>query len=198
MASVVRDPGGRKRILFFNAEGERKTLRLGKETMGNARTIAGRVELLVAAKRNGTVPEPAVIDWLASIGDILHAKLAEHGLVAPRVKAGRATLAAFLDSYIAGRSDVKGSTATVYGHTRRCLIDYFGADKALDAITPGDADDWRCWLGLAKNEEESESRRARVERCHGSPTLLYRQAILPGGRASAPACRKSVRRHEGH
>ena len=49
---------------------------------------------------------------------------------------------------------MKASTATVYGHTRRCLVEYFGADKPLVEITPGDADDWARWLhgqGLAEN-----------------------------------------------
>ena len=67
------------------------------------------------------------------------------------------TLAAFLDSYIAKRSDVKGGTAIVYGHTRRCLVEYFGADKPLAEITPADADDWRRWLGLAKNEDDPKA-----------------------------------------
>jgi integrase len=44
----------------------------------------------------------------------------------------------------------------VYGHTRRCLVEYFGAVKPLTEITPADADDWRRWLGLAKNEKRPE------------------------------------------
>ncbi len=36
MASIVRDPNGRKRILYFNADGERKPLRLGIATMSYA------------------------------------------------------------------------------------------------------------------------------------------------------------------
>jgi integrase len=41
---------------------------------------------------------------------------------------------------------VNGSTATVYGHTRRCLVEYLGADRPLQEITAGDADAWRLWL----------------------------------------------------
>jgi len=116
--------------------------------------VATNLDLLIAAKRNGATPEPKAVDWLASIGDDLHKKLAEHGIVAPRAKAAGSTLAAFLDNYIAKRADVKGGTAVVYGHTRRCLVDYFGAEKPLAEITPADADDWRRWLGLAKNEDD--------------------------------------------
>jgi integrase len=63
-------------------------------------------------------------------------------------------LAAFIDGYIAKRTDVKGATATVYGHTRRNLVEFFGADKPLPAITPGDADEFKLYLleqGLAED-----------------------------------------------
>ena len=101
MASIVRDPNGRKRILYFNAAGERKPLRIGVATMGYAREVATNVDLLIAAKRNGATLEPKVIDWLETIGNKLHKKLAEHGLVEPRAKAEQRTLAAFLDSLTA-------------------------------------------------------------------------------------------------
>jgi hypothetical protein len=65
-------------------------------------------------------------------------------------------LGPFLESYIAKRCDVKGGTAVVYGHTRRCLVEYFGPDQPLAEITPADADDWRRWLGLAKNKKQPE------------------------------------------
>ena len=154
MASIAKDRNGRKRILFFNANGERKTIRLGRATMQQAATVKLRIELLIAAKINGAAPDDDTSRWVASVGDDLHAKLAEHGLVSPRAKAAITTLAAFLDGYIAGRTDVKSGTAIVYGHTHRCLVEYFGADKSLIEITPADAKDWRRWLALPKNMKE--------------------------------------------
>ncbi len=73
------------------------------------------------------------------------------GLVAERASA---KLGAFIDGHIAERHDVKSGTATFYGHTRRNLLDLFGADKPLREITPGNADQWRLYLlslGLAEN-----------------------------------------------
>jgi integrase len=55
-------------------------------------------------------------------------------------------LGGFLDRYFSKRTDVKPNTLTVWGHTRRCLLEYFGADRALDTITEGDADEWRLFL----------------------------------------------------
>ncbi len=72
----------------------------------------------------------------------------------PKHDHGRSRLAAFVDAYIAGRCDVKPNTLIVWRQTRRRLIDYFGADRELRSITPGDADGWRLWLvgqGLAEN-----------------------------------------------
>ncbi len=154
MASIAKDANGRKRIQFFNPDGQRKTLRIGKATMQQAGAVRLRIELLVAAKINGTAPDDDTSRWVASIGDELHAKLAEHGLVSPRAKVEQTTLGPFLESYIAGRSDVKGSTATVYGHTQRCLVEYFGNDRRLKEITPADADDWRRWLARPVDDEQ--------------------------------------------
>ena len=36
--------------------------------------------------------------------------------------------------------------STFYGHTKRNLIDYLGADKPLRDVTPGIADEFRLWL----------------------------------------------------
>ena len=152
MASIARDSNGRKRILFFNADGERKTIRLGKATMQQAATVKLRIELLVAAKINGTAPDDDTSRWAASIGDDLHVKLAEHGLVAPRVKGDVPTLAQFVDSYIVSRSDVKPGTVILYQQTRRCLVEFFGAGKPLDEITTGETKDFRRWLTRPKNE----------------------------------------------
>ena len=50
MASIVRDPNGRKRILFVAPDEKRKTIRLGKVSQRAAEAIKAKVEHLVAAK----------------------------------------------------------------------------------------------------------------------------------------------------
>ena len=55
---------------------------------------------------------------------------------------GPLSLAQHIDSYIAKRTDVKPSTKINWGHTRRNLVDFFGADKPLAQITTGDAKDF--------------------------------------------------------
>jgi len=154
MASIGNDPNGRRRILFVAKDGSRKTVRLGKATRKQAEAVKTKVESLVTASLSNTAMDDETARWVADLPDAMHDKLARAGLVVARKTARCAKLGAFLDDYIAGRCDVKPATLTVLGHTRRNLVDYFGASKPLDEITPGDADNWRLDLigqGLADN-----------------------------------------------
>jgi integrase len=151
MASLSNDPNGTRRILFYDTDGNRKTLRLGKITQRQGEQVKLRVEILLGAKRTGTAVDDETSRWVAGLSDDLHARLAKHGLVANRVIETSVSLGNWLGDYVSSRSDVKSSTAVVYGHTSRCLVAYFGTDKPLASITPGDCDDWRRWL--AEHEE---------------------------------------------
>src|SRR5262245_23180116 len=151
MASIGNDPNGRRRILFVAPDGSRKTLRLGKVSQRFAEGVKLRVEHLLAAKLTGSAPDADTARWVSGLDDMPSTRLAAVGLIPKRQSA---TLKAFLDEYIAGRADVKGSTATVLGHTRRNLVEFFGPERPLRDITPGDADGWRLHLvaeGLADN-----------------------------------------------
>jgi len=160
MASIISDPNGRKRIQFVAGDGTRKTLRLGKATMRQAEAVKVKVEQLALAASGVTgVVDPDTAQWLAGLDDVMYDRLAAVGLVAERPCA---KLGAFLDSYIADRCDVKPATALVYGHTRRNLIDYFGADKPLAEITPGDADRWRLHLISLKLSDNTIRRRCGI------------------------------------
>ncbi len=150
MASIGNDPGGRRRILFLDTDGKRKTIRLGKMAKRQAEAIKVRVEHLVAAKISGTAPDDETSRWLVGLDDVLQCRLAKVGLIQRR---DSATLEAFLHDYISSRTDVKPTTVTNWGHTKRNLVEYFGPDKLLRDIAPGHADEWRLYLadqGLAE------------------------------------------------
>ena len=151
MASIGNDPGGRRRILFMDVDGKRKTIRLGKMSKRGAEAIKVRVEHLISAKISGTAPDDETSRWVAGLDDVLQERLAKVGLIKRR---GSALLGEFLDNYVATRSDVKFSTLLNWGHTVRNLKEYFGPNKSLRDITPGEADEWRLDLlgqGLAKS-----------------------------------------------
>ena len=161
MASVSKDSNGNYAIQFIAGDRKRRTIRLAKEyplrAVNELRRLVG---LLNAAAISGTGWDPKTAEWVGDIKPVLYDKLAKVGLVPKRAEPETASLGGWLDSYIVLRGDVKASTATVYGHTRRCLIAYFGADKPLTDITAFDADTFRSWL--AEHEEMRDGKTIKV------------------------------------
>ena len=147
MASISSDRNGNRRIFFSLRNRKRKILYLGAVPMKTARTYKVHVEELVAAVLHGHAPDLDTSEWVGSRDDVMYGKMAALGLVQPRepVQAENqaATLDKFLDQYISGRTDVKPSTRCNLEQVRRNLVDYFGADRLLASITPGDADEFR-------------------------------------------------------
>jgi integrase len=146
MASISRDPGGRRRILFMGADGKRRAIRLGKVSQRVADSICAKVEALAAAAAAKLSWDSETAAWVGGLDCVLYDKLAAVDLVPKRETpeaSAPALLGPFLDAYIAGRGHLKPSTKCNYEQTRRSLVTHFGANKALADITPGDADDWR-------------------------------------------------------
>ncbi len=146
MASIANDPGGRRRIQFVDTDGKRRPIRLGKMSLRDAEGIARHVEALLVAKRSGQPLASRTAAWLGEIGDDLHARIAAVGLVAPREAPPTATLGPFLTEYIASRTDVKPLTTRHLNDAKRNLIAFFGEDKPLADISPGDGDEFRRYL----------------------------------------------------
>jgi integrase len=171
MASIIDDPNGRKRIQFVACDGSRKTIRLGKCNDRAAESVRLRVEELASATINGHALSRETSMWLTGIGDKLHARLARVELVQSRAGAGGTRLGAFTDAYIAGRVDTKPRTIINLKQARKAMVEYFGADKPMTKITPGDADAFRVSLvgkGLAENT---------IRRICGRARQFFRAAI---------------------
>ncbi len=155
---------------------ERTTIALGTTTEATATVTKERVEALIEAIRSDSPPDKLTAKWVRQLDDHLHAKLAAARLVVPRDNPDEGptvpTLASFLDRYISSRTDVKPATAIVYGHTRRCLIDFFGATRPLDRISAGEAEDWRRWLADDQKLADNTVRR----RC-GIAKQYFRAAL---------------------
>ncbi len=143
MASVINDPNGRRRIQFVAPDHTRKTIRLGKIDRKGAEAINRHVEALLSAKIGGQPIPRDTAAWLAGIGESLKEKLAAVGLVeAPK----KAVLGEFLRTYVLARTDVKPATLEVWEQPCRNLIDFFGDDKPLRAVTTGDGEQFKAWL----------------------------------------------------
>jgi hypothetical protein len=145
MASISRGPNGRRTVQFVGGGGKRKSVRLGKVPQRIAEEVRVKVEALNAAAVAGLSWDAVTAKWVAGLAQVLADKLAAVGLIPKRQERDRARPRPFLDAYIAGRTDVKESTATnlKIGATR--LVEYFGADRELASVTAGDGDDWVLW-----------------------------------------------------
>jgi hypothetical protein len=112
MASITTDKHGTRILQFIASDGVRRTIRLGKMPMKDARDVGRRVDILTVAKIASQPIEREMAEWLTSIGDALHAKLTLVGLVTPRAVASSASpfLGAFLDEFAAKRVGMKEST----------------------------------------------------------------------------------------
>ena len=151
MASISRESNGRRTVQFVGADGKRRSIRLGKAAQRSAEAVKVRVEALVTAQITGGSVDDDTARWLAGLDTVLSDKLAAVGLVARRESA---TLASFIDSYVACRVDVKPRTKMKYHAVRDSLVGYFGAARTLRSINAGEADEWRLRRladGLAEN-----------------------------------------------
>src|SRR5262249_52885198 len=140
---------GRRRILFTNKHGDRKTLWLGKLSKRLAEEIKTKVESINAAQIAGYSLDNETAEWLGKVGGGPHTKLAKVGMVTPRAPVAtvkQVCLAEFMESYIAGRSDVKPRTRIELEACKARLVEFFGKEKPLASITAGDAKDWEIWL----------------------------------------------------
>ncbi|MFM9959944.1 MAG: tyrosine-type recombinase/integrase [Planctomycetaceae bacterium] len=144
MASIATEPNGFKRVIFKGLDGKRRPIRLGKCSEKFAILVADHVEEIINQALMPSRPlARATAEWLGSMCPKMEKKLVAVGLIHPREATQEITLGEFLDAYLARRSDVKAGTAVFYGHTKRNLIDVYGADRPLSSITPADADDFR-------------------------------------------------------
>jgi len=160
MASLANDPGGRRRILFVDTEGNRKTIRLGKMSKRQAEAVKLRIEDLAASKLSGGTPSDETARWIASIDETLRNRLAAVGLAERR---GTVQLGPFIDAYLEKRQGVvKESTLTVDRLAKGSLIGYFSADRSLRTITAGDAEDFRNHLLTNKLAEGTVRKRCSI------------------------------------
>lgn len=140
MASVIKDPNGRKRIQFGASDGRRRTIRLGRVELRHAHAVRVKVEAMVSASLTQQPLDMQTSEWVANLDDGLHQKLVAVGLV--KARQGR-TLGAWLETFLDSRSDLKPESRRKLRQTQAKLIAYFGEDHPLHLVTPDEAAEWR-------------------------------------------------------
>jgi integrase len=140
MASICRDPDGRRRIQFVASDGNRKQIRLGKVTQRAADTVKLKIEALVSATITGHSLDDATSRWVAGLDKTMAGKLAKAGLIARREFA---SLENFITGYIDSRTDVEPETRRAWRQVRDRLVVCFGASRPLKGVSKEDAANWR-------------------------------------------------------
>ncbi|MCY2986939.1 MAG: site-specific integrase [Planctomycetota bacterium] len=164
MASVITERNGRKMVRFKAPNGKYPKIRLGKIDQRVAEEIKDHVEHLAGCWRDHKSPLPATDKWTVELLKDparvwLYDRLAAVGLVGPREKPAREPktakapekasphkLAAFIDTYINGRTGLEESSVNNLRCAARYLVEKFGEDTPLADISLGDADEYRDWL----------------------------------------------------
>jgi len=173
MASISHDKAtGLRVIQVVGRDGKRYSIRLGKVNARQAESVRRFVEDLATCRMSGDSPKTATAEWLAGLPDIVRKRVERTGLIGPQQRRESPPLSEWLRTYIEGRGDVKPATATVYGHTRRNLREFFGDKRRLDDVTPGDAADFRVYLRTKQHLAENTVRR----RC-GIAKQFFRAAV---------------------
>lgn len=144
MASIANDDSGRKRILFVDSQGDRKTIRLGKLDKRSADAIARHVEALLSSKISGQPIPRDTAAWLASIGHTLRAKLATAGLAEAQQ---RTKLGDFLDTFIGNRKPTAARNTIInLEQAKKRLVEFFGENRDVASITLAEAEAWAAAL----------------------------------------------------
>ena len=159
MASVTKDKNG-FRIAWRDGDKRRRRIRVSGVSKRQAESIALRVQALAGVKISGDAVDSATAAWVGSLGDDLHGKLAEHGLVERR---RNSQLQAFVDRFIKMESaDVSERTVLNWQATRDKLMEFLGNDCNLRSIGEEEAVAWHAWLGQQKTKSGTPFAKATI------------------------------------
>ena len=165
MASVRRTKSGVIEIRFFVGEYRRSFYPGRKATKKDADSIGAKLDRLAFCVAQSEAPPPRISEWLATLPDRQHGRLAEWGLVTPRHadRTASMTLDDWLKSYIM-RGRRKESTVKQLESAARNLRSYFGTEKPIASFTAADAEDFRIWLeteGRERKKDDDENEKSQ-------------------------------------
>ena len=115
MASISTEKKtGRRAIQFTGVDGKRRTIRLGNVSKRQSEAFKHKIELIVAAQMTGHAMSDEAARWVGQLDSVMAGKLSRVGLLPKR---DEALFAAFVDTYVASRVDLKRFFASFEGET---------------------------------------------------------------------------------
>ena len=176
MASLTRQKNGSWLLQFTGADKARRSIRFPKCSEKAANSFRFRIETILACRLTGEALDRDTSEWLRDLPALIHERIAKVGLVEGRK---RELLGPFLRNYVEMRSDLADSTKAAIGTSINRLLQYFGDNKPLDAITEADAERWLLWL----RRERAENTARKTIR---NAKMMFRFAMKQGLVSSNP------------
>jgi len=189
--SVSRKTGKAWKIELSDSEA-RTFITLGKMPKKTAELCLSMVEQIQAANAAGQSYSVEVALWTANIGDELHAKLVNAGLLRQRQ---RRTLETFISDYIEERSDWKERTLATFSTSKNLMLDFFDRNTPIEKITADNAVAFR--LGLEKKYSEATISKI-IKHCRQVFNLAKRRKLIadsPFETVKTGSQKNSARRH---
>lgn len=175
MALIIIREDGTKYIQVTISK-QRCSVHLGEISQRDAERVRDKIEKLVKVRSQGLSLPRDVAAWVSKLSDEVAGRLAELNLIESRVAKVVVpvdTVGDFLTDYLSRRDDdVMNASLTFYVETVRNLTEFFGADRRLDNIKPGDADDFRRHL----QKDEKLSAETVSSRCTLAKTF-FKEAV---------------------
>lgn len=144
MATLFETRPSSWRVQFRDGSGNRRSVTLGRMAKRKAEGICTRIERLNICRIIGDPMDADDARWVAEqVSEEFAGRLAKAGLIEPPGSREAIALGDFLELYLSKRVDAKAPTHITWKQAIRNLKEFFGADRRLATITPGDADDFR-------------------------------------------------------
>ncbi|MDB5325433.1 MAG: integrase family protein, partial [Phycisphaerales bacterium] len=175
MASITKQPNGRREVQFIGPDERRRTIRLGRVEQKVADTFRIQIEAINAAHMTGDSITPFTAQWLRGLSDQFHDRFVRAGLCQPRVVQvnNEVNVQAMLKAFIERRDDVKEVTRAVYRQAEKHLKRLLGGDRPVRSVTAADASDYR--RSMRKDYSEAYTAKMIVQ-----ARLFWRDAVDRG------------------
>ncbi len=142
----------------------RPRIGFGRITKRQAETAKINIENLIKAKNTGSEISIAVQSWLNGLRDPIRKRLESLGFAEPMKRKVEITLAAWVDGYIEGRTDIKPNTKLNMLAARNNLFGFCNSSMSIADFNAYDAEEFRRHLleqGLAENTIRRRSKRIK-------------------------------------
>jgi len=142
MASISTNKKNERRIFFCGLDGKEHSIWLGKVPARSAETFRVLIDSLEHALMTGQAPERDVLVKIERLLPRVRAKLEHYGLMKAKVTQAETSIGQFITDYVKTRTKVKPATKEIWRQGEKSLLAFFGSDRPLQRVTPGDADEY--------------------------------------------------------